>query len=83
MADLGTLGGLESFAYRINDSGQVVGVADTSSGVEHAFLYSNGTMNDLGMLPGGSRSIAPTSMPAGRWWGRLHQQRLARRLPLQ
>jgi probable HAF family extracellular repeat protein len=48
VTDLGTLGGTQSFAYAINDFGQVVGlsltVGDTS---EHSFLYSNGRMTDL------------------------------------
>ena len=47
MNDLGTLGGTWSCAFSINDSGQVVGGADTTGGV-HAFLYSDSTMNDLG-----------------------------------
>jgi probable HAF family extracellular repeat protein len=46
MQDLGTFGGEESFAYGINDSGQVVGNADSSSN-ENAFLYSGGTMQSL------------------------------------
>ena len=41
----------------INDSGQVAGVAMNSNGDEHAFLYSNGSMQDLGTL-GGSASWA-------------------------
>jgi probable HAF family extracellular repeat protein len=50
MTDLGTLGGLGSIATGINNSGQVVGAADTSSGVKDAFLFSNGTMQDLRTL---------------------------------
>jgi probable HAF family extracellular repeat protein len=52
MTDLGTLGGPNSVAYGINDNGQVVGHADGSDGQEHAFLYSGGTMQDLGLLGG-------------------------------
>ena len=56
VTDLGTLGGPGSFACGINDSGQVAGYSFTSSGyISHAFLYSNGTMADLGTL-GGSAS---------------------------
>ena len=45
MQDLGTLGGTESFAYGINDSGQVVGWSyTTGDSYSHAFLYSSGTM---------------------------------------
>jgi probable HAF family extracellular repeat protein len=51
--DLGTLGGPSSAAYGINDAGQVVGGASTSSGVVRAFLYDrNATpkMQDLNSL---------------------------------
>ena len=51
---LGTLGGSQSFATAINDSGQVVGEADTASGDSHAFITGpNGAgMTDLGTLGG-------------------------------
>jgi probable HAF family extracellular repeat protein len=58
MTNLGALGGSESFAFGINDSGQVVGFADASSGQSYAFLYSNGTMAQLGTLPGDLNSEA-------------------------
>ena len=48
MKDLGTLGGTNSSAFAINDSGQVVGQASTSDGAQHAFLYQNEKMIDLG-----------------------------------
>ena len=55
MLDLGTLGGTESSGYSINDSGQVVGYAEDSGNVRHAFLYSGGVMTNLNsLLPGGS-----------------------------
>jgi probable HAF family extracellular repeat protein len=43
MVDLGTLGGISSEAWRINDAGQVIGDAGGSDGNNHAFLYSDGT----------------------------------------
>ena len=56
--DLGTLGGTSSFAYRVNSSGQVAGLAYNSAGVDRAFLYSgNGPMQDLGTF-GGPKSGA-------------------------
>lgn len=47
--DLGTLGGIWSFAWDVNDSGQVVGESymGNNSG-SHAFLYEDGQMKDLG-----------------------------------
>lgn len=50
--DLGTLGGLESTARAINDSGQVVGHSMTASGQRHAFLWEDGEMRDLGSPAG-------------------------------
>jgi len=40
VTDLGSLGGTTSYAYGINNSGQVVGEAMTSSGDYYAFVYS-------------------------------------------
>ncbi len=52
--DLGALGGTESYAYGVNNSGQVVGWANFNPAIgnEHAFLYAQGTMTDLGTLGG-------------------------------
>ena len=38
-------------AYGINDSGQVVGRAYAGAGSEHAFLWEDGIVTDLGTLP--------------------------------
>jgi probable HAF family extracellular repeat protein len=58
MTDLGTLpGGGISFAYGINDDGDVVG-ENRSSTTTHAFLWHDGWMTDLGTLPGGTVSGA-------------------------
>lgn len=58
MIDLGTLGGETSIAYDVNDRGQVVGAASTSSGARHAFLYENGKMRDLGSLGLAAQALA-------------------------
>jgi probable HAF family extracellular repeat protein len=50
--DLGTLGGEWSAAYGMNDSDQVVGLLQTTTGDMHAFLYSHGQMTDLYPLQG-------------------------------
>jgi probable HAF family extracellular repeat protein len=67
MTDLGTLGGTNSgiLGDGINDSGQAVGLAETTVpdptnppySEYHAFLWQNETMIDLGTL-GGPKSIA-------------------------
>lgn len=55
MKDLGTMGGGDhSEAFGVNDSGQTVGFAYTVRG-RRAFIYSNGTMQDLtDLLPPGT-----------------------------
>jgi probable HAF family extracellular repeat protein len=58
VTDLGVLpGGTYSFARAINDRGQVVGESQVTENpnidgglASHAFLYSNGRMQDLGVL---------------------------------
>jgi probable HAF family extracellular repeat protein len=69
--DLGTLpGGYYSQASAINDQGQVVGYSNFEKTENvfqknHAFLYSNGTMSDLGTL-GGTQSYATGINNAGQ-----------------
>jgi probable HAF family extracellular repeat protein len=40
MTDLGTLGGKYSFAYAINNGGQIVGASYLDPTTEHAVLWS-------------------------------------------
>ncbi|MEO8637148.1 MAG: hypothetical protein ABI587_17870 [Gemmatimonadales bacterium] len=65
--DLGTLGGpfQHSVATGLNDLGQVVGWSETGVGVDHAFLWQQGSgMIDLG-TPNGQPSYATAINPSG------------------
>ena len=55
MTPLGALGGRWSRATAINGRGEITGDAETrrGEGHEHAFLYRNGRMRDLGALRAG------------------------------
>ncbi len=68
--DLGVLNGYrDAYAYGINDGDQIVGWCDKMGGVERAFLYSGGTMQDLGTLgssPGKGYSEAYAVNRAGQ-----------------
>ncbi len=48
ITDLGTLGGPWSEGLALNDWGEVTGWSDTADFQHHPFLYSKGTMIDLG-----------------------------------
>jgi probable HAF family extracellular repeat protein len=69
---LGTLGGNNSVARGINETGQIVGWSHTSDGDWHAFLWQNGEgMQDLGTL-GGNNSEAFGINEAGQIVGVSH-----------
>ncbi|HZL37004.1 MAG TPA: hypothetical protein VFC78_16915 [Tepidisphaeraceae bacterium] len=55
--DLGSLGGSGTVPSAINDAGQVTGSSTSANGDGHAFLWADGTMRDLGALPGGAASF--------------------------
>jgi probable HAF family extracellular repeat protein len=48
--NLGNLGGTNGVANALNNSNQVVGWSQIASGAQHAFLYANGSMQDLNLL---------------------------------
>jgi probable HAF family extracellular repeat protein len=48
--NLGGLGGANTVANALNNSNQVVGWSNIANGDQHAFLYTNGTMQDLNLL---------------------------------
>ncbi len=74
LKDLGTLGGTDSLATSLNDSGQVVGYSTTSASVSsptNAFLYSQGSMLALPPGTGYSDSYATGINDAGTIVGYL------------
>ena len=69
---LGTLGGRDSFAWSINNAGQVSGwshVAGSTpgtSGDEHAFIFQNGAFEDIGVKTTGGNSNASSINATGQ-----------------
>jgi probable HAF family extracellular repeat protein len=66
--ELGILPGTNSntSAFSINEAGQIVGASWTPDGDYHACLWENGTITDLGTLPGYSGSSAYAINEAGQ-----------------
>ena len=58
LVSLGTLGGETSQALAINAQGDVVGDSRRADGATHGFVWRNGKMADLGVLPGADFSSA-------------------------
>jgi len=76
VTDLGTLGGSQSYAYGINNAGQVVGYSFPTgelNGLARAFVYTDGVMTDLG-APVGTESFAYAIDEAGLVVGRAEGQ---------
>ncbi|MFH1746071.1 MAG: DUF3466 family protein [Planctomycetota bacterium] len=75
MVSLGVLGGDEYYgseAYGINSAGQIVGASqlpnpdNPDETWEHAYLWEDGVMTDLGTLPGGTQSEAQDINESGQ-----------------
>jgi len=56
-ADINYPGAVQTVALGINDSGQIVGSYDDVSGLEHGFLWNNGSYSRID-YPGGFNTIA-------------------------
>jgi len=64
----GTLGGIHSWPRSINDAGQIVGDSELAEPGQQkrAFLYQDGEMRNLGLLPGAAYSKAHSINNAGQ-----------------
>lgn len=51
LINLGHLGGFLTMPNDMNDSGAIVGRSAITSGLQHAFVWQNGVMTDLGVIP--------------------------------
>lgn len=60
---------LESYAWGINANGQVTGALDLPGNAEHVFLFSGGSMTDLGALPGGNSGVGYAINDSGQITG--------------
>ncbi len=47
MFDIGTLGGDETFATSLNDSGQVTGSSKVTESIRHPFIWEEGVLRDI------------------------------------
>lgn len=74
VTDLGSLGPFETFAFAVSDSTRVAGysyvpLVPGPGYTRHAFLWYQGVMQDLGLLPGGTYSWGHDINEAGQVCG--------------
>jgi probable HAF family extracellular repeat protein len=55
---LGTLGGRESFAFDINDSGQIIGWATNAEEMRRPFIYQDEKMIEIGNLSSNGEAVS-------------------------
>jgi len=72
MTDLGTLGGNSSYAYGINEFGEVTGWSKLPDGSNRAFATVGGVMTDLGTLAGDTDSGAKAINDLGQVVGQSY-----------
>jgi probable HAF family extracellular repeat protein len=66
MNDLGTLGGDETRAMDIHDTGTIVGWSRNSAGTKRPFIHSGGLMSDIGnALVGDAVRVGSWNIPVG------------------
>src|SRR5256885_16692619 len=66
MQDLSTPPGDYTEAFGLNEAGEVVGILLGANGTDHAVLWENGIMHDLGTLNGAATSEAHGINAAGQ-----------------
>ena len=73
--DLGSLGSPGCQGHGINSSGQVTGEATTAAGQSHAFIYSGGSLVDLGIAGtnASGRAINASGQIAGYYYNRSYE----------
>jgi len=75
VVDLGSLGSPGCQAHGINSSGRVTGEATTAAGQSHAFVYSGGSLMDLGIAgtTASGRAINASGQIAGYYYDRSYE----------
>src|SRR5688572_30334042 len=63
--DLGTFGG-DTFAYDMNNAGQVTGFSNMPGGFGQAFIWQSGTMSPLPPIPDATRSFGTAITESGK-----------------
>jgi probable HAF family extracellular repeat protein len=68
------LGGSQGTATGINSAGEITGYSNVTDGTFHAFVYRQGTMQDLGQLPGRSACYGFAISDHGEVVGYCHNE---------